>query len=439
MSWDGGTIYGHQEGDKILKSPVLDLSVISNDATGEVNRYFAKYQGLTVNVYPSGAWRVKGSFHKYFNRGEHNYNNFSYLEFLEIYNDLIKTLRINPKQAYISRIEVGVNIIPHIPTRDLLTAFTLHKSRPFNSVHAKGIDFLEVIYNEYGEKAYDKAKQYRQPGQKFRFEHYATKSRLRETGIRKFEDLKDPDIYNGMGEILIREINNCLIIDSPDYSKLTTRQALYIKDWMNPNYLGRLSGEYIRKGIKRVREFVDTYDLNSIHEITTELISEQILKDQAYTSFHHPFLTMVSKSVNPKDTYPVFNHLDNCSKNVIPGTIIKQCSVTGLDISMQEPNSEYLTPIGLRFYKENNPDKYMEVLSEYGPYDPSLDEDTNFNRIAHRIRNYVSDQWRSMRNLERRYLGNYSLFENEGLYGNRAIHALLLCNKNTIPCHSNQV
>lgn len=105
---------------------------------------------------------------------------------------------------------------------------------------------------------------------------------------------------------------------------------------------------------------------------------------------------------------------------------------------MQDPGSKYLTPAGLKFHRGMNPDKYNQVIVEFGPYDTTLEEAANFERIAHRIRNYASNQWRTMRNFERRYQGSYSLFGNDNLYGDRALLALLLSNKKTgTTCHSN--
>ncbi len=288
----------------------LERTFQVDERTGEILKHEAKYCGFRLLVNPTGRLIGKGSIHKYKNQGRHNYDNYNFSELLEVIADLETDFGVEAETTKITRLEIGVNINPHIATADLLTAIMLHKSRAFNTIREPGKYHKYVNYTEYTVKAYDKGLQYERPEQIFRFEIVLRKRKLRDAGVQTLEDLKTPSIYNDLGELLISEFNRCIIIDQPDYSTLCNREALYIKDWMNPNYTGQLSPEYIRKGIKKLQVFLDTNSLNKYHKITENLIAKQVSKNQYVESNRIPFFTEVNNRVNLKGSYPVFHHLD---------------------------------------------------------------------------------------------------------------------------------
>ena len=78
------------------------------------------YNGLMFDVYDSGRIILTGSLHKYFNQGEHNHNDFGYLQLLTVISDL--TVKFSPYilNGQVNNIEVGININPIFSSSEYL-------------------------------------------------------------------------------------------------------------------------------------------------------------------------------------------------------------------------------------------------------------------------------------------------------------------------------
>lgn len=75
--------------------------------------------------------------------------------------------------------------------------------------------------------------------------------------------------------------------------------------------------------------------------------------------------------------------------NVKHSTESRKCKVTGIDISMQKVGSVLLSHVGLKYYKESNPDLFNRLKNKYLSKQWSdADEQTQIKEIAHNIRNY---------------------------------------------------
>ena len=70
------------------------------------NTITVKYMHETDNIY------IYGSFHKLMNNGKHNYNQFTYHNFLEQLEYLQEIFKIELSNCVIKRLEYGVNITP---------------------------------------------------------------------------------------------------------------------------------------------------------------------------------------------------------------------------------------------------------------------------------------------------------------------------------------
>lgn len=426
MRVDGVTIQIPNPAGQLKNHPELEYTVKVNESTGELISQTAKYRGLFITVFARGNARINGSLHKYFNGGEHNYNELSHSDLANTLFDLETRFGVDLNTARITRIEFGVNIHPHLPTEDLLLALIMHKTTPFYTVRGSGIDFMVATYGEYKIKAYDKGLQHNTQDDIFRFEVFAVKSWLSKTGINTLSDLLDQAKYQNLGKILNDEFGKLFIIDPPNFRKMKGRDALNCKDFLNPKYWEKLSGDYKHRRLNEARKFLDKYCLNTIHKTTAELIAGQIAEYQSDGPKHPRFLTMVSESDSRKETSPLFNHLDNSDKNRTQTLSERRCVVTGADISAQHPDSRHLSPAGLRHLEEHDPATYQDVLGRFGPRDESLDHETRNYRTAHNIRNFLSNQWRDMRNMETKYQGNYSMFVDHWLLGSRATLALIV-------------
>jgi hypothetical protein len=123
-------------------NPLLDFFDNINLSTGEIkttNRQgnkvtpykSANYRGLEFKIYDSGTVTLSGSLHKYWNSGAHNFNDFNFEAFLCVLNDLKTKFTLVLDNCILKCLEIGINIIPPIPTNHILDYCFLHKTNPF--------------------------------------------------------------------------------------------------------------------------------------------------------------------------------------------------------------------------------------------------------------------------------------------------------------------
>jgi hypothetical protein len=226
-------------------NPLLEFFDNINLSTGEIkttNRTGqqitpfknAFYKSLEFKIYDTGLTTLSGSLHKYWNSGAHNYNDFNLETFLGVLTDLKHKFNISPEQCILKCLEIGVNIIPPIPTNPFLDYCFLHKTKPFeyqkNSDEGK---YKQVQHSQYIIKIYNKALHYRSKGfeidtEILRFEiKYTKMQKLNERGIYNLQDLANYGLHNFKDELL-KEFNNILYYDNTIQSK--SQSILYYKN-----------------------------------------------------------------------------------------------------------------------------------------------------------------------------------------------------------------
>ena len=87
----------------------------------------------------------------------------------------------------------------------------------------------------------------------------------------------------------------------------------------------------------------------------------------------------------------------------------KTCPVTGLDISMQPPNSKFLSKTGVEWYFDHSYRTYKDTLLPYLTdhwKDKPIEE--QFREIAHNIRNHESNPRNNTRRKIKRILSDES-------------------------------
>ena len=227
---------------------LLDFYDKINLSTGEIktkNRIGQKVtpyknafkNGLEFRIYDTGLITLSGSLHKYWNSGTHNYNDFNFEAFLYVLNDLKHKFSIRPENCILKCLEIGINIIPPIPTNQFLDYCFLHKTKPFevqfNSDEGK---YRQVQHVQYIIKIYNKALHYKSKGfdiksEIMRFEiKYTKMQKLNERGVYNLQDLANYGLRNFKDE-LINEFNNILFYDNTILSK--SKSIIHYK---NPLY-----------------------------------------------------------------------------------------------------------------------------------------------------------------------------------------------------------
>jgi hypothetical protein len=341
----------------------------------------AFYKGLEFKIFETGRIKISGSLHKYFNSGAHNYNDFNFIDFCGVLDDLKDKFGIEPDKSVLKCLEIGVNIIPPIPTNDFLNYCFLHKTKPFedlkNSDEGK---YKQAQHSQYIIKIYNKALHYSRRGfpitnEILRFEiKYTKMEKLNKLGIFTLKDLVNYGLHNFKKELLI-EFNNILFYDNTITSR---RRNIY--NYKNPLYwidlLGNETNElfnYHRKQLKTITE----HSSENIQLQTAEIISNKIDFLNANTTQIDP-LTIMSKRV-------VLNN-EITSKNTL-------CQVTVIKISMQKHDSILLSHTGLKYYFKNDKKVFEQIKRRFLSKQWSgADFKTQIKEIAHNIRNNKSNQ-----------------------------------------------
>jgi hypothetical protein len=341
----------------------------------------AYYNSLEFRIYNAGLITLSGSLHKYWNSGAHNYNDFNLEAFIWVLNDLKHKFNITPEQCILKCLEIGINIIPPIPTNQFLDYCFLHKTKPFeyqkNSDEGK---YKQVQHSQYIIKIYNKALHYISKGfdikgEIMRFEiKYTKMEKLNERGIYNLQDLANYGLHNFKDELL-NEFNNILFYDNTIQSKsksiLHYKNAIYWIELLNKktNDLFNYHRNHLRK--------LNSTTSQKIQFQTTEIMSNKI-----------DFLNTNTTQIDP---------LIILSKHVVlTNTIISEnilCQVTKINISMQKNDSILLSHTGLKYYYKNDKKVFEQIKRRYlSKRWSSSDFETQIKEIAHNIRNAKSNQ-----------------------------------------------
>ena len=154
-------------------NPLLDFYDNINLSTGEIkttNKIGDKitpyknafYNGLEFRIYDTGTITLAGSLHKYWNNGAHNYNDFNLDALNSILKDLNTKFGIVPENCILKCLEIGINVVPPMPTNEILNYCFLHKTLPFEYKHNSDEGrYKQVQHSQYIIKIYNKALHYK--------------------------------------------------------------------------------------------------------------------------------------------------------------------------------------------------------------------------------------------------------------------------------------
>ena len=72
--------------------------------------YYLLDENIKLKVFESNRITIEGSFHKYANKGIHNFDDFTHVRFAEILDKLNQRFGIKPENLKIYQLEYGYNI-----------------------------------------------------------------------------------------------------------------------------------------------------------------------------------------------------------------------------------------------------------------------------------------------------------------------------------------
>jgi len=350
------------------------------------------YNSLQLTIIDGLKTQIEGSFHRFFNNGNHNSNTFTLNDYRAIL-ERFSGMGLEPDKCVLKTLETGLNIdISAIDERlnaDMIPrACKMYKRTEFKSIYTRSTGTYHVVKMDRSFiKNYNKSKHpdtiaYNAtisrnapcPNNVWRWEiHHNKMAWLNSIGVWTLADLEKPNILKTVGKDLVSKWNHVVFV-SPFCKDLQQFQ-----NYDNNNYWIELS-EGCKSGKhydKKYRYEVDK--LAEMHHVCNDYLKENIAG--AITTKWNEI------SLNA----PMYRgHLGYSRK----------CPVTALPISMQSDNSKFLTSIGIRWYYENDHQQYLELHGKYlkrSKFKTSPIE-VQFREIAHAIRNKYFNKANNDRN-----------------------------------------
>ena len=244
----------HVDEETLFNSPDFEIRGGFNNSTSEITYpYRVNFYGLRLKINPTRI-TLEGSFHKfynsYFNREEHNYNDFSLEQFKEVANVLMQTFHFDPKRTVIENLEFGVNIRFSINVRAFLKDNVICNkfrtpTRKENYENGYYLQFRTKKNSSKIEKIYDKGDQNGLGHNLLRIERkFLRNDLLSPFGIKYLNDLLDPIKLDKLGNDLVSSINNYIIVDILDpLVSFSKKEKNIFKEGINPKWWERLMNE----------------------------------------------------------------------------------------------------------------------------------------------------------------------------------------------------
>lgn len=400
----------------------------------EIRQYSEKkFLGLTFTLFPDRL-EIKGSLHKYFNNGIHNANDFSPLDCIRVVNELKKTFDLNFEECRIVNLEYGLNIIPFNDVKLLIEQIKYHGRNEFRYISDLQYTKLAGSFNShYKLNEYKSIKVYAKGLQRFnglaygdyntfRFEVKSKQAKyINRFGIYTLEDLTNPVVYEKLALELLKEWNEVLILDK-NLPESDNRIFKYTFSDFWENSLTEHRNRFSRNK-KNYFKLLSDYPKN-IHFQIRDLLKNklEIFMDELKNNANSTQLIICS-SANSNSSQ-IANDADSTqpkTRNYADSTIVKLesaptrlCMVTGLDISMQKPESKFLCYGGLIWLYKNKPDLYLTIKYRFLPRGGFSGKHTKYEKdeichIAKQIRNTYNNPRRYFHKTDKNQL---ELFEN---------------------------
>ncbi len=363
--------------DKLLKNDLLQFpNAITDDGEVLNKPRHAEYRSLLFTIKNNNV-KLKGSLHKYFNSGLHNYNNFYFSNLLNTLIDLFEKFKINPNTTVLNNVEFGVNIFTPFPPEVLLNAIIHYKGTPFHPFNINGAKGIECEKENFIIKIYDKSHQYNLPEYILRFEIKAIRMKFfvdNRAKINVLSDLLNIDNLIKLKTILIAGFDEILIYDnSIKENKLNATERLILSNGRNSKhweelkpkskefgnnknlYYRRTRKKYYRE-LERFKKIISKYSTSTLQKDISFLIeskfNELLIFDKATGDKLTNFLKQISFEDRDK-----FTDYINSQKNSEKGQItnlhiericppdevktIRKCLTCGIDISHKREIAKY--------------------------------------------------------------------------------------------------
>ncbi len=368
---DGVKIRIHADAQRRLRShPELKWRNHGKDRK-ERDRYTAKWKGWIFYGDADRCKLIRGSFHKYHHGGT-NWQDYTYTQFRDTVATLCDAFGLHDAGLTLAMLEIGVNIVPPIPTADVLQDIVRHfaKGRTKNAVPVpmREGNGIEIKHAGYRFKIYDKMLDWidkveskgrhdpampRPEGEIFRFELKANKMRtLAGCHVRTVADLLDPAAWTRLGAFLLAKFDELLIVEPKVPTEgLRPAQRDLLARAADPAYWQAMDRSTRLRRRKAYATIVESMGPHSLKATLRALIAAKLVelanatvaprgqrrakaprKGKNATVAH-----LVVKGVTVAPTPPVPG--EDATPSEVPSAGVRRCLACGRDISHQDPRS----------------------------------------------------------------------------------------------------
>lgn len=254
---------------------------IGNDNSELIKNVYKGKEGISFHEFQkSDLVIMHGSFHKFFNQGLHNYNNFNYNNFKNSVNEIMNLYSIKPHQCALQNIEYGLNLEVEYDVNTILDNLLLHE----NKVPLKPLKTdLRFKHQRYELKIYNKSEQYKMfdiPNNILRFEkRYERMIDLNKHSIYNLNDLLNPNCLNFFNQELIRNWLKVLFYDfTINEKELTKKQISFVKDYKRQSYWNGLKPNRRDRHKKRLIKITKNHS-EQIQLQVANLINESLIRN----------------------------------------------------------------------------------------------------------------------------------------------------------------
>ena len=343
-----------------------------------------QYKGIVFYFYKNKL-EIHFKPHYYFNDNLHNANDFTAMDCIGVFRELIQAFSIEDTTALkVINLEYGLNLLSPMDCQELLLYLSYHGTNKFYNdmelLHSKKSyePALKGKANTYKIiKAYAKGEQY--PAycdpDTFRFEIKSKQARyLNEKGIYSLTDLLNKSTYKTLAGELLKEFREILILDNRPWiyetGLFTVEVSNSLHKYSNPFFWNNLLKAKNQNGFTSHKQNYFQILEQTRGNIHVEL--EKVVLDK---------LGLLLREPDQPNNEDKNNEYTDCS-------ITGKCPVTGIDISMQKQTSRLLSDSGLRYYRQTNPELFEQIKNKYLPQKwKSSGLETQIKRIAISISN----------------------------------------------------
>lgn len=295
---------------------------------------------------------VEGSFHKFKNQGEQNFDDFFLSEIPDIVRAICKIFGISI-ETKINNLAFGVNLVIPFDPEIYIRQFIMYKGTPFNPMTINKGSGITCIKDQFIIKIYNKGRQYKLPAYILRIEIKVVKMQFfasNSVNINSLKDLLDINNLLPLVDILPRYFNDCLICDpSINSRKLSAKDRELLANGKRASYWSemrkpgtqdyRKQRKKYEREMKKFKSIVSSLNGDKLHTIVTDLLSQKLneFRSEVEQKKGANLPTCMSNNIEEQGANSPFNYTVEMPQSLHQ----RNCLVCGGDISSKKLSARF--------------------------------------------------------------------------------------------------